>query len=107
MNNNMPIVIVLGALAGCAEMQPRPAEPAKVTTVRCAYPVITPMPETKEAQTKEGINIALAPGAFQCVKGAVKSQQEIQPTFGETMAKAGTGEDPKFFSYVETTTTPA
>jgi len=64
-------VVILSNLAGCAGQ--RVPEPNPVVTMQCFYPVIAPLPETKELQAKGGINISLAPGNFQCSKAVQKT----------------------------------
>jgi len=102
----LPRLIPLYLLASCAPTQTQPPAPAATIKVVCSYPQVSRLPETKETQTKGGVNISLAPNTFQCVRDSKKSMQEIQPTFGESMTQAATGKDPNGLRYVETSITP-
>lgn len=100
-------VVVLNTLGGCAVPQQRVAEPNLLVKIQCIYPVITPLPQTKELQKKGGINISLAPGSFQCSKAVEKTTQEVEATMDETMALSiSTGGKSRFFKMLETTSTP-
>lgn len=71
-------VVFLTVLSACASVEV--AERANpVVTVRCVYPVITPLADTKELQAKGGINISLAPNTFLC-SDAVKLTRREVPT---------------------------
>ena len=75
--------------------------------MQCFYPVLAPLPETKELQAKGGINISLAPGNFQCSKTVQKTSQEVQPTAGEVLALSlSSSGNSRFYKMLETTSTP-
>ena len=65
-------VSLLTAVAGCATAPP----PAPTTvSMNCQYPVLSPMPETKENQTKGGVGVTVAVAPFQCVQQARKTRE--------------------------------
>jgi hypothetical protein len=101
----LPSVVVFIVLLGCAAPEKAP-EPKAMATVKCLYPVISPLAETKELQEKGGISISLAPGSFQCTKTVVKTMREVPPTFGETMQLTSSGGNSKLYRMVEATQTP-
>jgi len=43
--------------------------------MNCQYPVLSPMPETKENQTKGGVGVTVAVAPFQCVQQARKTRE--------------------------------
>jgi len=90
-------VLFLGAAGACATAPPpRP----NAVTMQCKFPVMSPMPETKEMQTKGGIGVTVAVVPFQCVQAAHRTTTRVAPTLAESLLsrnKAG---------HVETTTTP-
>lgn len=111
-------VVFLTALSACASVQV--AEKANpVVSVRCVYPVITPLADTKELQTKGGINISLAPNTFSCSDAVKVTRRELSSNifnFEEQMPlmrlinqNGGTrrGNQPENYMLVETTSTPA
>lgn len=64
---------LLTAAAGCATTPP----PAPTTvTMNCQYPVLSPMPETKENQTKGGVSVTVAVSPFQCVQQVRKTREQ-------------------------------
>src|ERR1043166_2203116 len=78
-----------------------------MVTVRCIYPVIAPVRETKELQEKGGISISLAPGTFQGSKAVEKASQEVQATMGESVPTSmSTGGNGRFYKLIETTSNP-
>ena len=106
-------VVFIGALSACAPVQvAQKANP--VVTVRCVYPVITPLASTKELQNKGGINISLAPNTFVCADTFTPVSREIPRNvfdFNESYSLAahinsGAGGRPEHYRLVETTMTP-
>ncbi len=99
-------VALAGLVAGCAVQPIAPAANPQIT-VRCVYPTISPLAQTKELQSQGGINVSLAPGNFQCTKAGKQSKAVVSPTFGEQMeislASGGKGQ---LYQLVETTITP-
>jgi hypothetical protein len=68
-------VSLLTTVAGCATAPP----PAPTTvSMNCQYPVLSPMPETKENQTKGGVGVTVAVAPFQCVQ-QVRKTRELKP----------------------------
>lgn len=108
------VVMFIGVLSACAPI-PVAQKASPVVTVRCVYPVISPLAETKELQSKGGINISLAPSAFECVDSVIRTPREIARNlfdFNETYSlvsfiNAGAGGKPEDYRLVETTSTPA
>lgn len=106
-------IIFLGALGACAPIQVV-EKPKPVVTVRCVYPVITPLADTKELQKKGGINISFAPNNFECVDSVERTSKEIPRNtfdFNETYSlisfiNAGAGGKPENYKLMETTSTP-
>src|SRR3989344_3478063 len=103
------VVVFLVALTGCAPVPVVPkANP--VVTVRCVYPVIAALPETKELQQKGGINISLAPNSFICADAVRTTSREIPRTpfdFEETYSlvsyiNSGAGGRPENYKLIET-----
>ena len=87
MNKQSISLITVIALSGCVPVQQSAAPPPALTaTATCVYPVITAMPETRELQAKGGINISLAPNAFECVPAVDTVTKEMQPTFAASLA---------------------
>jgi hypothetical protein len=99
------VLVFFGALLGCAAPEKAP-EPKAMATVKCTYPVISPLPETRELQEKGGVSISLAPGSFQCTKAVARTSREVAPTFGESMQLASSGGNKQFYRMVESTNTP-
>ena len=70
----LPIALMTTAI-GCATAPP----PAPTTvTMNCQFPVLSPMPETKENQTKGGVGVTVAVTPFQCVQ-QVRKTREAKP----------------------------
>jgi len=64
---------LLTTAVGCATAPP----PAPTTvTMNCQYPVLSPMPETKENQTKGGVGVTVAVSPFQCVQQVRKTREQ-------------------------------
>ena len=102
----LAISIVVSTLAGCVVAPQAPVANPKLT-IRCVYPTISPLTETKESQTLGGVNIALAPGSFQCTKETQNTDREVAPDVGESMqAVLATGGHSETLKLVETTITP-
>ena len=77
---------IILALAGC-ESAPSPARaPNQTVSITAKLPVIVALPETKEAQEKGGIEIAIVPVSYQAVKKTRTTTVQVQPTFGEQVA---------------------
>lgn len=106
------IIALLLFLSACAPVPVTPAA-SPVVTVRCSYPVITPLPQTKELQTKGGINISLAPNDFTCKDAVRKTTRNIAQTLfdmNEISSKVDTanreGGKPDDYRLTEVTSTP-
>lgn len=77
----LPLISALVALClgGCAT----PTEPTPVQrTTRVNVPVLTPMPETKEAQEKGGLEIAVTPTVYQAEKYERTLTRQASPSMG-------------------------
>lgn len=106
-------VVFLGALSACAPVQVAP-QASPVVTVRCVYPVITPLASTKELQNKGGINISLAPNTFECADAFKSSSREVPRNIFDfnqeyslvSFINSGAGGKPENYKLVETTSTP-
>jgi len=106
-------VVFLCALTACAPIQVV-EKPNPTVTVRCVYPVITPLAETKELQNKGGINISLAPNTFECADSVVRTAREVPRNifdYNETYSlvsyiNAGAGGKPEDYKLMETTSNP-
>jgi hypothetical protein len=103
----MPVSLIaiacsVGAL-GCATAPPPPPTADKQITITCLQPNTTPLQETKEMQTKGGIQIIVAMQPFQCEKAVKERSVASTPDFTEAIlaSKTHPGEH-----YVETTRTP-
>lgn len=68
---------VLAALAGCATNPPAPI--VQTTPIRCLVPTITALPETKEAQSKGGLEIGVAPAIYKAVRADKVTLTQAQP----------------------------
>lgn len=111
-------VVFLCVLTACAPIQVA-EKPKPIVTVRCVYPVIAPLADTKELQNKGGINISLAPNTHECVDSVVLTAREIPSNifnFDEQMplmrlinANGGRrkGNETQDYKLVETTSNPA
>lgn len=99
-------LMMLG-LVGCAPVQ-QVAKPNPTMTARCSYPVVSAMPETKELQTKGGINISLAPDSFKCVEGTENIAREIPASLGQVVAFSidNPKADIKYYKLMEIKTVP-
>ena len=58
------ITVTVAAIALFSACETTPPQPPQLTTVSCNVPVITPLPETKETQSKGGLEISIAPFAY-------------------------------------------
>ena len=100
------VSVSLLSISGCAVQQRVAAPPV---TMRCVYPEITPLPETSELQTKGGINLSLAPGAFECTESFQDSKSEVSSTFSQRLAlnlNLKDGDNVANYKLIETTSTP-
>jgi hypothetical protein len=88
---------LLPTAIGCATAPP-PA-PSNVT-MNCQYPVLSPMPETKESQTKGGVGVTVAITPFQCAQQVRKTYTQKPPTVSEKML------NPHAHGHTQTTSTP-
>ena len=94
----------LGLLFGCATASaPPPAAGNQMVTISCEMPNSTPLQETKEIQTKGGIQIIVAMQPFQCTRAFKETTAPGKVSFGEAMVASQTHKGQRF---VETTRTP-
>lgn len=91
-------------LSGCASAPPPPARKA---TVSAKVPVVAPLPETREAQEKGGVEIAVVPSSY---AAATKQRYSVSPKspglgsmIGASLMTAGNSRN---LLYVEETLTP-
>lgn len=97
------IVIAASIVApGCATVPPPPPADTSVT-MTCLQPNTTPLQETKEIQTKGGIQIIVAMQPFQCVPDFKQRSVMATPDFAEQLLA---GKQHPGQRYVETTRTP-
>lgn len=93
-----------GVLVGCATASaPPPPAPNQMVTISCEMPNSTPLQETKEIQTKGGIQIIVAMQPFQCTRAFKETSAPAKVTFGELVLASQTHKGQRF---VETTRTP-
>lgn len=91
------------SLAGC--VAPPPPAPKPTVAITTKVPVIVALPETKEAQEKGGVEIAVVPVAYQAVKKETTTTKLVAPNFGETLgASIATGGKSQSLVLVERTT---
>ena len=102
-SNTLLILVAVSMLGGCVVAPQTPAINPQIT-IRCVYPTIAPLAETKESQTRGGVNISLAPGSFQCTKTEKNSNQVVAPNLLEVLSVPGGNAQP--YKLVETTVTP-
>ena len=111
MSSNVRIAAAMAActaLFGCV-VAPQAPQVKPQVTVKCTYPTIAALPETKEVQAKGGINIGLAPGTFNCTKGTSQKRVPDAPTLGEQLQLGllmRQGDSSANWQLVETTITP-
>ena len=105
-------VVFLSTLGACAPIQVVP-KASPLVTLRCVYPVITPVASTKELQSKGGINISLAPNTFVCSDAVQTTAREVPSNvfnFEEQMPLhrliSTYGGKPENYKLIETTATP-
>jgi len=81
-SRNLYIAIALSAwsFAGCETPQSTQTPPPP-HVMRCKVPEITAMPETKQSQEKGGIEISIAPAAYEAKSQTRKTRQRAQPPF--------------------------
>jgi hypothetical protein len=94
----------LAAWSGCASAPPAPTPK---TTISARIPVVAPLPETKEAQEKGGVEIAVVPAAYAPVTKQKYSVAQKAPGFGRMLgASLATGGNSQNLIYVEESYTP-
>ena len=99
------VVWLLVALSGCETYEVVPqATPTR--TVQCVFPVINPLPQTKELQTKGGINISLAPSTFVCSDAVDARSVEVVPDITERVSYGLSGGKVEYSRLIETTSNP-
>jgi hypothetical protein len=96
------LVMVMVVVAGCASAPPPPPENVQAT-IACEMPTTTPLQETKEMQTKGGIQIIVAMQPFLCVQAFHQTSVPARMDFGEAVLASQTHKGQR---YVETTRTP-
>jgi hypothetical protein len=87
--------------AGCQAPAPHSAPQV---TIRCKIPAITALPETKEAQEKGGVEIAIVPVAHKAVRRERVVMREMQAPFLTLVVVPQAERNQKV--YVEQTTSP-
>jgi hypothetical protein len=96
----------MAALVGCDTPQ---ALPPQATQIQCVVPTLTALDETKEAQTKGGLEIAVVPALFKAVRVDKTTVTAVQPDTGTQIGMGitfGLSGDTKNKVYVEKVTTP-
>lgn len=88
-------------LTGCQVPQSQPTQP-QTASISCKLPVVTALPETKEAQEKGGVEIAIVPAIYKSVRKTKTSTRQIEPPIGVVLFASGNQNK----VYVEQTTTP-
>lgn len=76
---------LLGLLLMSSCQTPPPPAP-QILTATVRVPVITALPETKEAQEKGGVEIALVPVSYQAEKSEKTTTRQANPSFGGMVA---------------------
>ncbi|MBI2924490.1 MAG: hypothetical protein HYY24_02165 [Verrucomicrobia bacterium] len=76
--------ISLLVLSGCETPQ-RLERPKATATLSCKVPTITPLPETKEAQEKGGIEISVAPASYKPLLEKRIRHMRVEPNIGESL----------------------
>lgn len=100
---SLGIVWLLAGVGGCATPVPRPNP---VVTVQCLYPVMSPLAQTTELQSKGGINVSLAPSSFICSDAVQTRSQEVVPDLAEGLNFAMSGGKPEYSRLIETVSIP-
>lgn len=95
---------VLMGLSGCADT-PAP-QPNPTTTVQCFQPVMSPLAQTKELQSKGGITISLAQSTFTCTDAVETRSREITPDLSDRINYAMSGGQPDNSRLIEVTSIP-
>ncbi|MBI5769809.1 MAG: hypothetical protein HZA93_18680 [Verrucomicrobia bacterium] len=96
--------IVASFFVGC-ESAPPPPRPT--TTITAKVPAVTALPETKEAQEKGGLEIAVVPALYKTTKKEKYSVRPVDPNFGAMLgASIVTGGKSANLVYVEEAATP-
>ncbi|HVZ71004.1 MAG TPA: hypothetical protein VHJ20_01405 [Polyangia bacterium] len=96
--------VVLGSLcatAACATSQAPAAPQTAQNVMTCMQPTMTPLQETKEMQTKGGVQVIVAMEPFLCEKRQRSEVREVAPSFGEQLLGSKTHPGQR---YVERTT---
>ncbi len=83
------------AVAGCQTGRP-PAGPLP-TSIKCSVPCITALPETKEAQEKGGVEIAVVPALYKPVRQDRVIVTPAQPSIAEQVLLIGQSTANKVF----------
>jgi len=97
------VITLVLSLAGCASAPPLP--PVPTVSISTKVPMIVALPETKEAQEKGGVEIAVVPVAYQAVKKQTTTTKPVAPNFGETLgASLASGGKSQSLVLVESTT---
>jgi len=95
---------LLVSLTGCVVA---PEAPVPKTTITAKVPVMTALAETKEAQEKGGVEIAVVPSTYKAVRRAKYSFHQASPGFGAMLgASVATGGNSQQLIYIEETITP-
>ena len=89
-------------VTACAAAPPPPPVNAQAT-IACDMPTTTPLQETKEMQTKGGIQIIVAMQPFQCEQAYHQTSVPARLDFGEAVLASQMHKGQR---YVETTRTP-
>jgi len=94
---------IIAALVSAGCQAPAP-HAAPHVTLRCRIPTVTALPETKEAQEKGGVEIAIVPVAHKAVRRERLVMRETQPPFLSLVIVPQAERSQKV--YVEQTTSP-
>jgi len=92
------------ALSGC---QTEPPPPPQTLSISCVVPTVTALTETKEAQEKGGLEIAVVPAIYTTEKTEVTTTQQADPGVGTGILVGVIGGTAAQNVYIEQTTTPS
>lgn len=99
----LPALLVSIILTGC---QTTPPAPVPQMSIKCGIPSITTLPETKEAQEKGGLEIAVVPSIYKAVRKDRTITTQAQPPIGLAFIPVVANNNQQRV-YVEQVTTPS
>lgn len=95
-------LIALGVASAACAVNPPPRSP-EIARTSCLVPTFAALAETKEAQEKGGVQIAVAPLLYEAVSAVETTTRDIQPSFGDRLTAPQGWQTMRF---VERTTRP-